>query len=213
MTQTAQRYLPIKAVLFDKDGTLIDFQKTWGPWAARAIRDLAVQTDHGADRIAQTLGFDLATEQFHPDSPVIAGTPDELVVLLRPYMPALTSSEILARITPETGAYTLAPVAGLEAMHAALTRAGIAQGVVTNDFEGETRGQIETLGLSAVFGVIIGYDSGHGGKPAPEGCLAAARALGADPRATVMVGDSLHDLSAGRRAGHADRGGANGRGR
>jgi histidinol-phosphate phosphatase family protein len=38
-------------------------------------------------------------------------------------------------------------------------------------------------------------------KPAPGMVLAAARRLGADPRACWMVGDILHDVEAGRRAG------------
>ncbi|WP_417269465.1 HAD family hydrolase [Celeribacter sp.] len=201
MTQTATSPCPVRAVLFDKDGTLIDFQKTWGPWAVRAIRDLAAQTGHEAAQIAQTLQIDLATQMFHPDSPVIAGTPDDLVELLRPYMPTLSSREILTRITPAEGDFQLWPVEGLAAMHATLRDAGIVQGVVTNDFESETLRQIEDLGLSGVFDVVVGYDSGHGGKPAPDGCLAAARALGVTPQATVMVGDSLHDLRAGRAAG------------
>ncbi|WP_439105050.1 HAD family hydrolase [Celeribacter marinus] len=198
MTHSAR---PVRAVLFDKDGTLIDFQKTWGPWAAQAIRDSAAQTGVAASQIAETLRFDLTHDTFHRDSPVIAGTPDDLAELLKRYLPELSPRDILALITPKPGTLTLAPVAGLVEMHAALGAAGIAQGVVTNDFEGETRGQIRDLGLDGVFGVVIGYDSGHGGKPAPEGCLAAARALGSDPRDTVMVGDSLHDLNAGRAAG------------
>jgi phosphoglycolate phosphatase len=33
--------MPIRAVLFDKDGTLVDFQRTWGPATDRVLQTLA----------------------------------------------------------------------------------------------------------------------------------------------------------------------------
>ncbi len=48
---------------------------------------------------------------------------------------------------------------------------------------------------------VAGYNSGHGGKPEPGMVLAFAKLIGADPSEVVMVGDSLHDLDAGRGAG------------
>ncbi|MEO0380084.1 MAG: HAD-IA family hydrolase, partial [Pseudomonadota bacterium] len=46
-----------------------------------------------------------------------------------------------------------------------------------------------------------GFDSGHGGKPAPGQLLAFCEAMDLPPEAVLMVGDSLHDLHAGRAAG------------
>ncbi|MEY3961435.1 MAG: hypothetical protein RIR14_2089, partial [Pseudomonadota bacterium] len=48
---------------------------------------------------------------------------------------------------------------------------------------------------------VAGCDSGWGGKPAPGQLLAFAGRVGVDPVRSVMVGDSLHDLEAGRAAG------------
>ena len=44
---------------------------------------------------------------------------------------------------------------------------------MTNDTEAEAEAQLETLGVRHLFGIVIGYDSGHGSKPGPGGVLAA----------------------------------------
>ena len=73
--------------------------------------------------------------------------------------------------------------------------------MATNDSEAPARQHIAAHGLTALFDFIAGYDSGHGAKPGPGMCLAFARQLGLDPSRVAMVGDSLHDLHAGRAAG------------
>ena len=55
--------------------------------------------------------------------------------------------------------------------------------------------------MSDRFDFIAGSDSGFGGKPAPGQLLAFCDATGLAPDTCVMVGDSTHDLDAGRAAG------------
>jgi hypothetical protein len=52
-----------------------------------------------------------------------------------------------------------------------------------------------------IFDFVAGCDSGFGAKPDPGMCLAFAAHLGHAPDTILMVGDSLHDLTAGRAAG------------
>ena len=64
----------LRAIVFDKDGTLFDFHETWGGWAATALDTLA-----GGDRalvaqLSDAIGYDLVLGHFRPDSPAIAGT-------------------------------------------------------------------------------------------------------------------------------------------
>ncbi len=44
-------------------------------------------------------------------------------------------------------------------------------------------------------------DSGHGAKPEPGMGLAFAKAIKLDPADCAIIGDSVHDLEMGRRAG------------
>jgi phosphoglycolate phosphatase len=72
---------------------------------------------------------------------------------------------------------------------------------VTNDAEAPAHAHLNRAGVADLFDFVAGCDSGHGAKPAPGQLLAFARRTGLAPERVVMVGDSLHDLHAGRMPG------------
>ena len=50
---------PIRGLIFDKDGTLFDFHRTWSVWAEALIRDLTGADPVRAAALAEALAFDL----------------------------------------------------------------------------------------------------------------------------------------------------------
>jgi len=62
---------------------------------------------------------------------------------------------------------------------------------------------LAATGLADVFRAVVSSDEVGHGKPAPDVFLEAARRLGADPAATLVIEDSLNGLRAGRAAGMA----------
>ena len=80
---------------------------------------------------------------------------------------------------------------------------GFRLGVATNDAEAPARAHLERAGTVHLFDFIAGYDSGFGAKPGAGQLIGFANAMGLAPQDCVMVGDSRHDLGAGRRAGFA----------
>lgn len=60
---------------------------------------------------------------------------------------------------------------------------------------------LAATGLAHAFRAVVSSDEVDHGKPAPDVFLEAARRLGADPAATLVVEDSLNGLKAGRAAG------------
>ncbi|MEM5478168.1 HAD family hydrolase [Pacificibacter sp. AS14] len=191
----------VQAILFDKDGTLFDFQKSWSPWASAVIDRLAQDDTSVAQAVAEVLGFDIAQGQFLADGFAVSSTPDEQIERLLPIFPDLSAEEILTRMMSKMDVAVPVPVRDLDRALQTFQARQIKMGVVTNDFEQVGRDHLLHAGVQAAFDVVIGFDSGFGAKPAPDGCRAAALALGVDPAHTVMVGDSLHDLAAGRAAG------------
>ncbi|WP_158817276.1 HAD family hydrolase [Methylocapsa sp. S129] len=195
--------MSIAAVLFDKDGTLIDFDGTWGPAFHAVIQALAKGDESAMRAQADALHFSLEEKRFRPTSPIIAGSSAQYgeiwgqaigrddYAALRQEIDSLSAVESLK---------ALAPIGSpLEAL-AALSAQGLRLGVATNDSEASARRHVEALGLLHIE-FIAGYDSGHGGKPEPGMVLAFARHLGMEPRRIAMVGDSIHDLHAARAAG------------
>jgi phosphoglycolate phosphatase len=190
----------IEGILFDKDGTLFEFEATWVAWSNALIARLSDGDAARAAALAEAIGFDIAGQAFRPDSPAIAGTPDELARALAPIL-----REPAARVVQRLNAASMAaPV--IEAVPLAplldrLSAGGLVLGVATNDAEAPARAHLAAAGVVDRFAFIAGCDSGHGAKPAPGQCLAFARATGLAPARVAMVGDSRHDLAAGRAAG------------
>ena len=189
------------AILFDKDGTLFDFAATWEHWAQSFLLRASDGDRSKAEQVGRAIGFDLKAMKFAPDSIVIAGTPMEVAASLTAHFPGMSQAELLemlneeAEIAPQVEAVPLAPyLDGLRKM-------GLRLGVATNDAETPALAHLEAAGIRAVFDFVAGCDSGHGAKPGPGQLFAFAKSVGADPDRVVMVGDSTHDLFAGRSAG------------
>ncbi|MEM8630290.1 MAG: HAD family hydrolase [Pseudomonadota bacterium] len=191
----------ICGVLFDKDGTLFDFHATWGAWADRFLLDLARGDRIHARRLGQAVGFDMDSRTFMAGSPAISGTPGEIAEVLLEHLPGANPQILVARINVSAAEAPLSPAAPLDALLGGLRGRGLRLGVATNDAEAPARAHLQTAGIADLFDFIAGSDSGHGAKPDPGMLLAFCDRLGLDPRAVVMVGDSAHDLIAGRAAG------------
>jgi len=189
------------AILFDKDGTLFDFQKSWGPWIADEIASAAPGNPALAAEIGEVLGFDPIAGRFLPHSPAIAGTTEDVAELLLPYTAEASVFELAERLNAQAARLTPVEVVPLVPFLSRLAAADLFLGVSTNDSEMGARSHLSVFGVTGMFDFIAGYDSGYGSKPAPGMCLGFARQCRVLPHRAVMVGDSLHDLHAGRAAG------------
>ncbi|MEL6169237.1 MAG: HAD family hydrolase [Pseudomonadota bacterium] len=191
----------IRGILFDKDGTLFNFQESWAGWAEDMLEELAAGDVDLGDAMADAIGFDTAERGFRPSSPAIAGTPDEVADLLMPYLDGrFLRSSLIARLVESTIDAPMAPAAPLAPLLDRLADMGLVLGVATNDAEEPARAHLAAAGILDRFAFIAGHDSGFGAKPQPGQCAAFARATKMAPDDCVMVGDSRHDLLAGRGA-------------
>ncbi|QIZ82478.1 HAD family hydrolase [Thalassovita gelatinovora] len=193
--------MKIAGILFDKDGTLFDFRATWDVWAADLIAELAAGDNGVAQRIAEAIAFDLVSKQFLPHSPVIAGTNREAAECVGSALPLRSVEDLEIVLIDRAANAPLAPAVPLLAFMDGLAARGLALGVMTNDSEQAARAHLSHAGIERRLDFIAGFDSGFGAKPAPGPLLAFASQTGLAPESVVMVGDSTHDLLAGRRAG------------
>ncbi|MEP1519940.1 HAD family hydrolase [Ascidiaceihabitans sp.] len=192
---------PIKALIFDKDGTLFEFAATWEAWAQAMLLRLTSGDRVRAAQIGAQIGFDLDSRSFQNDSIVIAGTAGEIADVIAPLCPELSRDAVFELINDEAGAAPQIEAVPLGPFLRDLRSRGLKTGVATNDAEAPARKHLMAAGVVDHLDFIVGFDSGHGGKPAPGQLLAFCAATGCDPAHVVMVGDSTHDLRAGRAAG------------
>lgn len=196
----------IKGVLFDKDGTLIDFTATWRGLFENMLDDYAGNDMDLRIAIGRAVGFDVATRAFLPGSPVVADTSDVIARLMADLLPGVDAATIeddANRRAAATGAGDIAPIDGLADALDRLRASGLALGVGTHDSEKAAHAHIRALGVADRFDFVAGYDSGWGLKPGPGMPDAFAAHIGATSSEVIMVGDSVHDLDAGRAAGCA----------
>lgn len=191
------------AVLFDKDGTLFDFHATWSHWAHGVLHDLAAGDAGLVARLAAAVDYDLGARRFRPTSAVIAGTNREVAECLAPELPGTSLAAIEDHLMRSAARAPLAPAVPLGPYLDGLRGRGLRLGVMTNDTEYGARAHLGAAGVLERFDFVAGFDSGFGAKPAPGPLLAFASAVNVPPARVVMVGDSTHDLIAGRRAGMA----------
>ena len=191
----------IRAVLFDKDGTLFDFAATWEAWAVSFLMRAAEGDRIRATEIGHQIGFDLPARRFAPDSVAIAGTPDQVAEALLPHFPETGFESLLDMVNDEAEQAPQAQAVPLAPFLDGLNARGLLLGVMTNDAEAVAHAHLGAAGVVDRFDFVAGFDSGHGAKPSPAPLLAFCAAVDVAPGDAVMVGDSTHDLIAGRRAG------------
>jgi len=175
----------MRAYLFDLDGTLLD------------SIDLILTSFHHTSRVHLGREFSDAHWLSSIGTPLrdqlnrVAQSKEELAAMLDTYRTYnLTHHDAMAKPYPGV----VEAVRGLHQM-------GVALGLVTSKLSlGADRG-LRLLGLEQEFSVRVCADDVVNGKPHPEPVLMALEALGASPEQTLFIGDSIHDIEAGKRAG------------
>lgn len=198
--------MTIRGILFDKDGTLLDYHATWMPLNWQAARAAA----NGDETLAKDLmisgGYNPATERVRSGSPLAAGNNAEIATHWRPLLgPDAPSAEQLTEtvnVIFEGGSATSArQAADLSGVLGGLAARGLKLGVATSDSERGAHESLSPFDVIELFDFIAGYDSGHGVKPGPGMVEGFMRATGLQAAEVMVVGDNHHDMEMGRAAG------------
>ena len=196
--------MTIRGILFDKDGTLLDYHLTWMPVNRTAALHAARGDAVLGARLLEIGGYDAATGRVDSGSPLAAWNTAEIADLWARELPGSDPSRLrseLDRIFVEGGQLSAAAVMPLNPLFQSLRARGLRLGVATSDSEEGARASLAAWLDPAHLDFVAGYDSGHGGKPGPGMVLAFCDRVGLPPAAVAVVGDNLHDLEMGRRAG------------
>ncbi len=181
--------LNFDAVLFDLDGTLADSAADIALALRRAFNDLRMDVPQGVEGLVDGSPLEEVFAAAAPDA-----APEALDRFVTAYRAHYAAGEHrLTRLYPGV-------VETLEALDILRPRLRVA--VATAKRAESARALVATLGIARYFDRV----DGSGGtplrpKPSPDLLLATASALGAAPQRTLMVGDTLRDVYAGRAAG------------
>jgi phosphoglycolate phosphatase len=187
----------IKGVLFDKDGTLLDYHRTWSP-INRAAAKLAGAGDPTLEgKLLDIGGMDASTGITRPDSLFAAGNTREIAEAWAEAgctMTVVALTDALDRLFV-AGADTAVPVTDLAPLFMRLRELGLFLGIASSDSEAAINRLVDRLKLGSLVDFIAGYDSGYGTKPEPGMLAAFCRAVAIHPSEAAVVGDNLHDMN------------------
>ena len=192
----------VQGVLFDKDGTLFGFNSMWALWCDRVLAELSPDDETLRGKLGEAVGYDIRQREFTTGSLIVNAAASDTLQVWCDLLPGKSFSAVEAVGQQNLNSLPSAvPVTDLDILCNRLKSNNIKLGVVTNDYESVARDQLEQIDAIALFDFICGFDSGYGVKPDPGMILGFCEKVGLNPASVAMVGDSCHDLDAGRAAG------------
>lgn len=197
-----------RLVVFDKDGTLIDFNFKWGTWMRKIGEQLDLLLNSTVStRLFQSFGFDPITDVVNHDSPLAVWSMVALADLAVEKLLSLGFNRDIADRSvrtvwiPPDPVKLARPLADLRRLFSSIHSAGVKAAIATSDDRAASIATIESLGISPFVSAVAAADDDLPTKPAPEILLRLRSGLGIQPEQTVMVGDALADLMMGKSAG------------
>jgi len=191
MTSLAATALPdpIRAAIFDMDGTLIDSESAQhhayvqsGQALGWPLSDAVLEAMVGVNRdanermLTETLGPDFPLRQFYEDADVLFEASIAADLPLRP---------------------------GAELILDHFRKAGVPLALCTSTIGGLAQQRLQQAGLLDYFDVVVTRSDVTNAKPHPEPYLLAASRLGIDPADCVAVEDSVAGVRSATAAGIA----------
>lgn len=174
---------PLKAILFDLDGTLINSQPAYVAAFQQTISEFTGRVISSAE---------LSSHIGTPSPRILAhyAPPDRIAAM------TARNNELMNRYSDRITFYPGARNALQD-----LRASGFKIGVATSQLATELVFTRDVLQMDELVDVWVNSDMVAHPKPAPDPLLLALEQLGELPQAAVMVGDTTNDLRAGQAAG------------
>jgi phosphoglycolate phosphatase len=197
-----------KGIIFDKDGTLIDFDAMWGGWVVFLAKRL--QGVSGVDVrevLCEAMGYDEANKKVLAHGKLAATPMSQLYRLTVEVMRSSGLTAEQAELAVEKGWCIPDPVVlakqftDTRALFGKLHSKGIKIGIATTDDRAPTQAMIEAFDVEEYISTMVCADDGIKAKPSPDMALTICERMNVSPSSVIVVGDTTADLKMGRAAG------------
>jgi HAD superfamily hydrolase (TIGR01549 family) len=197
-----------QAIIFDKDGTLIDFDAMWGGWVIYLAEQLhQVSGLEVREALSLAMGYDEKTKKVLAHGKLAVTPMAKLYTLTIEVMQSLGLSAEKAEKIVETcwripDPVELAkPFTDMRELFYKLHSEGIKIAIATADDRAPTQAMIEAFDIEEYISSMVCADDGIPSKPAPDMVLTLCQRMQVEPSKVMVVGDTTSDLKMARAAG------------
>jgi phosphoglycolate phosphatase len=213
MLRVADQVLSVDTVLFDKDGTLVDFESLWFTWVDDIYSFLNSSLSRYDSDLRQTIrqSLGITDNKVDPKSPLAIGSlNDSKIIIAYELYKSGTPWDLAVELVTKSIAYankrqnesdTIKAIKGIKELLSEMKENGMTLGVLTADETDQAEKHLQTLNIAHYFDFIIGNDQVEKGKPYPDMALLAADRHGFSLERAVMIGDTNGDMKLGKNAG------------
>lgn len=209
--ETVNREKLPRLIIFDKDGTLIDFQSTWTPWLSALAESLEADCNFDvSSRLYDVMGYCHKTETLS-DSSLLAYASMDIIkekiksMLLENGIENDAVDSLLRKCWKECHVNNTSrpvPITDLPALFGNLRKAGVKVALCTSDSRASTESALRKLHVrELVDAIVCSDDENMPPKPSPCGVLKICSNLGVDLADTIVVGDTTTDMLMAKSAG------------
>lgn len=195
-------------VVFDKDGTLIDFTLMWGGWVESQAWKVEMTTGLPVrEKLFDAMGYDWIRRSIRSKGALCCTPMGELYklavkVLVTEGMVTERADEVVRQCwSMPDPVLTSRPLADIGALFRSIQRMGMKIAVCTTDDRQSTIDTLRHLQVDHLVDGLACGDDGLPAKPAGEQIWTLCQQLGVAPHNTIMVGDTSTDMLLGRNAG------------
>jgi phosphoglycolate phosphatase-like HAD superfamily hydrolase len=197
-----------EVIIFDKDGTLIDFDFMWGTWTLQLAERLQTVTGLDARQaLCASYGYDLARRKILPDGKLTCTPMWRLREMMTEVAQSLGLSGRSARRAVEQAWFVPDPVnlarpfTDIQMLFTNIRKHGIRIAIATTDDRHATEAMLRAFTSTELVDTMVCADDGIEAKPAPDMINTICGRLGIEPRNAIVIGDTVADLQMARTAG------------
>jgi len=207
----------LKVVIFDKDGTLIEYNKAYGPWIEYRVDEIASRLSFKKDQVQKMyefLGYDQQRHKVCGESSFVAWAPNEhirdvLMTFIKTHLdigktPIATIDKTVHDVFKDDtkGLGTISLInSGVSSLFNKLRENGIKVVVMTSDGRNSTEEQLKEHKLFHLVDFLVCGNDPNCRKPHPYGFIRACEVCGCSPDKAIMIGDTRADMLTGKAAG------------
>ena len=197
-----------QAIIFDKDGTLIDFNAMWGGWTIHLAEQLRQASGlNVCDALCLAMGYDDVTKKVMANSRLASNSMSRLYNLTVEVMRSCGLEEQAAAGAVEQvwcipdPVILAKPFTNMRTLFGQLSEQGIKVAIATADDRIPTQAMVDAFDIGEYISCMSCADDGIPSKPAPDMVFTLCKQMNVDPSNVMVIGDTMSDLKMARAAG------------